>query len=156
MSQLHQTTLLNKLISYKTVKIINISGNICITHVLPWSRPTPDWWLIWSRHNSGLLLCDLFCIARPALTSTDYGYQGRWWGTDQRSGHWTPGLTSRQWGRAHTDTRHDRARMPAGWIFTYLSPGQQLLTTHSFSVLTNTETEVAWLKLICVWIHVFV
>lgn len=135
MSQLHQTTLLNKLISYKTVKIINISGNICITHVLPWSRPTPDWWLIWSRHNSGLLLCDLFCIARPALTSTDYGYQGRWWGTDQRSGHWTPGLTSRQWGRAHTDTRHDgRGCRPGESSLTWAQAStSSLLTVSLFS-----------------------
>lgn len=31
-----------------------------------------------------------------------------------------------------------------------------LSTTHSFSVLTNTAPEVAWWKLICMWIHVFV
>lgn len=116
--------------------------------MLPWSRPTPDWWVIWSRHNSGLLLlCDLFCIARPALTSTDYGYQGRWWGTDQRSGHWTLGLTSRQWGQAHTDTRHGPGPEDAGRVNLHLLESQASSSLHSFSVLTNIATEVAWLKL---------
>ena len=69
----------------------------------------------------------MFCIARPALTSTDYGYQGRWWWTDQRSGHRTPGLTSRQWGQAHTDTRH-RARMPGESSLTWAQASSSLLT----------------------------
>ena len=57
-----------------------------------------------SRHNSELLLCDLFCIARPALASAHYGHQGRWRQLIREADTEDPDSVP-----AHTDARQEDA-----------------------------------------------
>ena len=122
MSQLPQTTLSNKLTSYKTVKILNISekfdvSRCCLDHGL---RRTGEW------SEAGITLgccCCVICSVSPdrhwlvLIMATRGAGEGLIREADTEHSDSQAGSGAR-----HTPIPDTALapRMPAGWIFTYL------------------------------------
>ena len=158
LSQIPHTTPLNDqkistfLSNSSVFKAKFVTGSCCLVHGL---RRTGDW------SEAGITLsccCSVICSVSPdrhwlVLIMATRGAGGNW--SEKRTQN-TRTVEPAE-GQAHTDTRQE----DAGWIFTYLSPGQQPRTAsqhYSQFLCSHTAPEVAWWKLFCccMWNHVFV